>query len=144
MTFSPERTNKMRSIISEQRSLVHRLCGSSVFLNEDTETLYLNLLDYLEKDIERSLYTVPVLRMAIKTEDQRDILRVVQFFSSECSNLFEVKYCYELENMEYVEIHEDEYRNYVRNDIEPVTIDGDEIEDFNPKYLSFYCLVNMD
>lgn|GEM_PF-3063475 len=156
MTSSKERSDKMRTIISEQRMLVHRLCGSSVFLNEEAEILYLNLLDYLEKDIERILldylendieqilYTVPVLRTAIKTENPEDVFRVVQFFSSEYSNLLEVKYCYEHDNNELIEIHRDEYKNYLRNNIEPVTINGEEIEDFNPKYLSFYCLVNVD
>lgn len=134
----------MRTMICEQRMLVHRLCGSSVFLNEKAETLYLNLLDYVENDIERILYTVPVLRAAIKTDNSEDILRVVQFFSSEYSNLLEVKYCYEHENNELIEIHQDEYKNYLRNNIEPVTVNGEEIEDFNPKYLSFYCLVNVD
>ncbi|MDT3636968.1 hypothetical protein ROM51_00010 [Cronobacter sakazakii] len=143
MISSKERSDKMRAIISEQRVLVHRLCGSSVFLNEEAETLYLNLLDYVENDIDRILYTFPVLRAAIKTENPEDVLRVVQFFSSEYSNLLEVKYCYENENNQLVEIHEDEYKNYLRNNIEPVTVNGEEIEDFNPKYLSFYCLVNV-
>ncbi|HCT8909993.1 TPA: hypothetical protein OUA92_000951 [Enterobacter hormaechei] len=144
MTFSKERFDKMRSLISAQRVLVHKLCGSSVYLSEESEVYYINLLDYIENNHDRSLYTLPLLRKAIKTENLNDILKVVQFFTSDLSELFEIKYCYEQENMEYVEIHVDEYRGYIQDKIEPVTIDGAEIENFNPKYLSFYCLINLD
>ncbi|HFF1655727.1 TPA: hypothetical protein ACGBIO_003467 [Providencia rettgeri] len=144
MTFSKEQVDKMRNIISTQRSLVHKICGSSVFLTEETEVLYLNLLDFLEEHIERKQYTIPLLRKAIKSEKLNDVLRVVQFFSSDFSNLFIVKYCYENENREFIDIHEDEYKNYCNEDIEPVTANGDYIEDFDPKYLTFYCLVNVD
>jgi hypothetical protein len=35
--------------------------------------------------------------------------------------------------MEFEDIQADEYTNYILNLVEPVTANGSEIEDFNPK-----------
>ena len=45
---------------------------------------------------------------------------------------------------ERIDIHQDEYNNFMTNNEVPVNDNGVEIEDFDPKYLSFYCLVNYD
>jgi hypothetical protein len=144
MIFSTERSNKVLSMVYQQRELVRDLCNSSVFITDESKSFYFNLLDYIEKNINKDLYTIPVLRTAIKTDKNEHLLKVVQFFSGGGSKIFNLKYCYELDNMEYVEIAFDEYNNYILHGVEPVTIDGNEIEDFNPKYLSFYCLISLD
>ncbi len=134
----------MRSLVYKQRVLLENAGSSSVFINNDSHIYYTNLLEYVEGDLDRNVYTIPVLRKAIKTDNYEHLLRVVQFFSSNTSCLFNVKYCYELENMEFEDIQADEYTNYILNGVEPVTANGSEIEDFNPKYLSFYCIINLD
>ncbi|WP_395304221.1 hypothetical protein [Enterobacter sp. ECC-019] len=144
MTYSQERNKKMHSLLYKQRVLLEHTGKSSVFISNDSHKYYTNLLEYIEGDLERNIYTIPVLRKAIKTDSYEHLLKVVQFFSSNTSCLFDVKYCYELENMEYEDIQADEYTNYILYGTEPVTANGSEIEDFNPKYLSFYCIINMD
>ncbi|CQH45379.1 Uncharacterised protein [Yersinia enterocolitica] len=133
----------MLSIIYEQRELVKDLCNSSVFITDQSQRLYYNLLDYVEEHIDSDIYTIPLLRQAIRTDNNNDLLKVVQFFSGGGSGLFDIKYCYENENREYSEIPTEEYNNYILKNIDPVDTNGKEIEDFNPKYLSFYCLLNV-
>lgn len=134
----------MRSMIIKQRALVKDLCDSSVFITEDSQRFYYNLLEYIENHTCREIYTIPLLRQAIKTTNNNDLLKVVQFFSGGGSKFFDIKYCYEQEDRQYIEIPFEEYNNYILNNQEPVDINGVEFENFNPKYLSFYCLINLD
>jgi hypothetical protein len=138
MTSSKERNNKMLSMIVKQRELVKDLCDSSVFITEDSQRFYYNLLEYIENNLCREIYTIPLLQQAIKTTNNDDLVKVVQFFSGGGSKFFDIKYCYEQEDRQYIEIPSEEYNNYILNAEEPVDMNGMEIDDFNPKYLSFY------
>ncbi|MBU9847140.1 hypothetical protein [Rahnella ecdela] len=121
------------------------ISNSSVFISESSRYHYFNLLDYMERNINscRELYTVPLLYKILKTNDNNELLKVIQYFSGGGSNLLNVKYCYEKDDGEYLNIPFEEYNNYILEGQIPVDENGREIDDFNSKYLSFYCLLNM-
>ncbi|HGE8329478.1 TPA: hypothetical protein ACXIJH_001297 [Serratia marcescens] len=144
MTFSEEqRINKMSTILSTQRRLLEDLERSSVFYGEKEMTYYSALLNYIENNQSINLYTIPVLREATKCLDDHYLLDIVQYFGGGNSRLFTIHYCYYQES-DLLDIDPVEFKEYQLNKIEPVDINGNEIEDFNPNYLSFYCLINYD
>ncbi len=134
----------MLPIILKQHELVDELCKNSVFFKPSKLQNYHNLLNYIADNIELDIYTIHTLQIATQAKKTSDLLEIVRFFSGGNSNLFEIKYCYEMVDNERIDIHQDEYNNFMTNNEVPVNDNGVEIEDFDPKYLSFYCLVNYD
>lgn len=134
----------MLPIIIKQHELVNDLCKSSVFFRPSKLQRYHDLLNYIADNIELDIYTIHTLKIATQVQKTSDLLEIVRFFSGGNSNLFEIKYCYITSDNERINIPQDEYNNFIINHEVPMNDNGIEIEDFDPKYLSFYCLVNYD
>lgn len=134
----------MLPIIIKQHELVNNLCKNSVFFRPSKLQRYHNLLNYIADNIELDIYTIHTLKIATQVQKTSDLLEIVRFFSGGNSNLFEIKYCYITSDNERINIPQDEYNNFIINNEVPMNDNGVEIEDFDPKYLSFYCLVNYN
>lgn len=91
------------------------------------------------RDLE--IYTPSTLRKATRCSNDSELYEIVKYFSGAYSNLFNVKYCY-YQDESQLDIHRDEFMNFYENNIEPVDINGSEIDDFDPDNLSFYCVIN--
>jgi hypothetical protein len=130
-------------MLSIQRKLIEDLSDSSIFANKRKFDYSIFLLDYIENNMHQNMYTIPMLREATKCTDDEALFEIVQYFSGGNSRLFNIKYCY-YQDRDILDIDPIEFSSYYQEDIEPVDLNGNEIEDFNPAYLSFYCLINYE
>ncbi|WP_447781894.1 hypothetical protein [Enterobacter asburiae] len=144
MTSLKERYKRMLPVILKQHSLVDDLAKNSVLLEPNQLKYYHNLLDYMCDNIELDIYTIHTLKRAIQSSSINDVFEIVRFFSGGNSKLFRIKYYYEDENGDKIYLNQDEYYNFTVTGEIPVDENGREIEDFDPRYLTFYCLLNYD
>lgn len=132
----------MLPVLLKQHQLVDDLAHNSVLLKPGKEQGYYNLLDYITDNIDLDIYTVHTLKIATRFDKVSDVIEVVRFFSGGNSGLFTIKYCYELASKEKINISQEEYNNYIFKGEFPVDENGNDIEDFDSRYLTFYCLLN--
>lgn len=133
----------MLPVLLKQHAYIDNLMNNSVFFKSENLLYYRNLLDFISNNLELDIYTIHTLKNATKISNLSELYEIVRFFSGGNSNLFEVKYIYEGEDGD-IAIPYEEYARFIANNEIPVDENGCEIEDFDPKYLTFYCLVNYD
>lgn len=132
----------MLMLLEEQRKKIANIASGSIISTDDKVERYNALINFIEENyIDYSIYTPATLRKAMHTSNDNELLAAVQYFSGGYSKLFDVKYCYYLEN-DPIDIARDEFFNYLNKKIEPVDINGSEIDDFDPDNLSFYCVIS--
>ncbi|MFJ5162199.1 hypothetical protein ACIP6T_23805 [Pantoea sp. NPDC088449] len=140
MTSSKE-PNKMADIVNEQREKLNKLVSFFPKFKRNEYANYNLLLDFIQDNEELQIYTVPTLKEATGLQNDGELIDLVRYFGGGHSRLFSIHYCYYV-GTDFLRINEDEFQNYLKESIEPVDENGNEIEDFDPRNLSFYCLIN--
>lgn len=131
----------MVDIINEQREKLNKLVTFLPKFKKKDYANYSLLLDFIQKNEGLQIYTVPTLKDATGLENDGELLNLVRYFGGGHSRLFNIHYCYYV-GTDFLRINGDEFQNYLKKSIYPVDENGNEIEDFDPKNLSFYCLIN--
>jgi len=131
----------MADIVNEQREKLDKLVSFFPKIKKKDYTKYSSLLDFIQNNEELQIYTVPTLKKATGLENDGELFNLVRYFGGGHSRLFNIYYCY-YSGTDFLRINGDEFQNYLRESITPVDENGNEIEDFDPRNLSFYCLIN--
>ncbi|WAT06446.1 hypothetical protein O1V64_10845 [Rouxiella badensis] len=105
---------------------------------------YNNFIDYVDKNRNVTHYHINRIRSASGSENDHEVFEIVSYFCGGGSNFLDLVYCYYNEDdTDPIAIEAESYYKALTNAEPPISLSsGREIEDFDVRNISFYCILN--